>query len=230
MISLQNTDAIIAVTLSFFTFVFSITLSGTMQAYVARLMGDDTASNLGFADFNPFIHIGFLDLLYFILVDVMLGNLIPINMLEVKRTRRPLRLTMIFGARTITHLTLAIVSGFLMLVINASIIPASLPIDPTQLLVNMRTQLPAHLYILSSLCASMTFANIFLSVFALLRDTIYGVLLCKYEKDPSFVSYINPIMIFGFLLLWIFFARQILMFIGGFVSMAVSMCGSLCGM
>ena len=229
MISLQNTDAIIAVTLSFFAFALSITFSGTIQSYVARLMGDDTATKMGYADFNPFMHIGFFDLIYFILIDVMLGNLIPVNILEIKRTKRPLRLFLVFGSRTMTHLVLAIVAGFFMIFINASTVAATATIDPLQLVSNLRANLPPHLYVLSLLCAAMTFTNIFLAAFALLRDTIYGVLLCKFEKDPSFVSYINPIMIFGFLLIWIFFARQIMGLLGALVSVAVTICGSACG-
>lgn len=232
MISLQNTDAIIAVSLSFFAFVFSITLSGTIQAYMARLMGDDTASRMGFADFNPFIHIGFFDLIYFILIDVMLGNLIPVNILEIKQNKRPLRLFLVFGSRTITHILLAIGTGFSMILINATAktVTTTTSLDPLQMVSSMREQLPPVLYVMSLLCAAMTFTNIFLGAFSLLRDTIYGVLLCKFEKDPSFVAYINPIMIFGFLLIWIFFARQIMVLLGGIVAIGVTLCGSMCGL
>lgn len=230
MISLQNTDAIIAVSLSFFAFALSITLSGTIQAYMARLMGDDTASRMGFADFNPFIHIGFFDLIYFILIDVMLGNLIPVNILEIKQSRRPLRLFLVFGSRTITHILLAIGTGFSMILINATAKTApTASLDPLLMVARMREQLPPALYVISLLCAAMTFTNIFLGAFSLLRDTIYGVLLCKFEKDPSFVAYINPIMIFGFLLIWIFFARQIMVLLGGIVAAGVTLCGSMCG-
>lgn len=231
MISLQNTDVIIAVSLSFFAFALSITVSGTIQALIAKLMGDDTASRLGFADLNPLMHIGLFDLIYFILIDVMLGNLIPINIHEIKQSKRPLRLFLVFGARTITHLTLAIISCFAMIIINASAQSSRVTtLDPIQLVANLREHLTPALYIISLLCAAMTVANIFLGAFTFLRDSVYGVLLCKFEKDPSFAEYINPIMIFGFLLIWIFFARQIMLLLGTIVSTAVTFCGSLCGL
>lgn len=231
MISLQNTDSIIAVSLAFFAFTLSITVSGTVQAYVAKLMGDDTASQMGFADLNPFMHIGFFDLIYFILIDVMLGNLIPINILEIKQTKRPLRLFLVFGSRAITHIVIAIISGFSMILINATTrVTTATTLDPVQMVANLREQLPPALYVISLLCAAMTFSNIFLGAFALLRDSIYGVLLFKFEKDPSFIAYINPIMIFGFLLIWIFFARQIMILLGSVVAAGVTLCGAACGL
>ncbi|MCL5436309.1 MAG: hypothetical protein M1549_00325 [Candidatus Dependentiae bacterium] len=229
MISLQNTDAIIAVSLSFFAFALSITASGTLQAYIARLMGDETATNLGYADFNPFTHLGLFDLIYFVLINVMLGNLVPIDITEIRQNRRPLRLFLLFGSRTMVHLLLAIITGLLMIAITTSWAAMGTTADPVQLVANLRMGLPPYLYIVSLLCASMTFANIFLASFALVRDTVYGVLLCKFEKDPSFAVYINPILIFGFLLLWILFSRQILALLGAIVSFAITLCGSACG-
>src|SRR3989339_2026109 len=110
MISLQNVDAVIRTSLMFFAYLFSITLAGTVQSLVTRWMGDDTADKAGFSEFNPFIHIGIFDLIFFILTEFMIGTPIPIEIRSIRSSWRPLRIFLAFGSRCLVYLSLAVSS------------------------------------------------------------------------------------------------------------------------
>lgn len=221
MISLQNNAAIISTTLSFFAFVFSITAAGTFQAYVARWMGDNTASRLGFADFNPLLHLGFLDLIFFALLDLMIGNPIPVNIEHVRSRRRNLRLGFIFESRALAHLICAIISQFFLVLIISS--------HGAMGVANIRAALPSHFYILSIFFGIMTTTNSILAAFTAIRDTMYWVVLYQLEKDSSFASYVNPLLFFGVIIFWIFLAQPIISTVLRVVFLVGSLGAAACG-
>lgn len=218
MISLANTNAIIQTVLQLFAFVFSITLAGTLQAQISRFMGDDTAVKMGFGDFNPFVHIQFIDVVFFALIEIMLGRPIPIDGRTIPQRNRVGRFVAIFGARVVTHVVLAVISLFAFAFLStwgANNAPnMNQIIQNPQILLGLASSAKdtshAFIYLLSIFSIIMFGINALLGGFCLIRDSVYGYVAYKHSQDARFIEYANPIMVFGVLLLLILFGNVIL--------------------
>ncbi len=229
MISLQNVDSIIRTSLMFFAYIFSITLAGSLQSLVTRWMGDDTADKAGFSEFNPFIHIGLFDLIFFILTEFMIGTPIPIELRSLKTSWRPLRIFLAFGSRCMVYVSLAVLS----LVAMGLLCRFGIPVGDMESIVNsisrLRTESSSHVYVLSIFFVLMTFVNTVLAAFSAIRDSVYCFVLYKFEKDASFIEYANPIMVFGVLLLLIFFGQSIINLFAHLVDLIAASITKICG-
>ncbi|HAU30187.1 TPA: hypothetical protein DCW54_00925 [Candidatus Dependentiae bacterium] len=218
MISLTDTQAIIHTILQLFAFVFSITLAGTLQAQVSKFMGDDTAVQMGFGDFNPFIHIQFIDIVFFALLEIMLGRPIPVDGKAIPHRKKIGRFIAIFSTRVITHVVLAVISLFAFVFFStwgATNAPGvSQVLQDPRILIGLATtsQSGSHafIYLLGIFSIIMFGINALLGGFCLIRDTVYGYVSYKYAQDARFIEYANPIMVFGVLLLLIMFGGAIL--------------------
>jgi hypothetical protein len=210
MMSFQNTEYLISVVLLFFAYVFSITLSGTVQAYVAEKMDDELAADLGYTEFNPFLFINLFDIIWFVAFKIMIGRPVPIELTHgIDRTRSwwRLRIFALFASRPLCNLAIAAVASLIGLVICKpiflSVITAT---DPMALKTSM-SSLP-HLMCL--FCLSLVWANIFLATFECCRQAIHCFVLYKMEKDFMFIEHADYIMALGPLLLWLFFHKTII--------------------
>ncbi|MBN2266930.1 MAG: hypothetical protein JW725_01130 [Candidatus Babeliaceae bacterium] len=201
---------IIHFVLLFFAYIFSITLTGSIQARINRCMGDGTAEDVGFAEFNPFIHVGFLDVIFFVLLKIMFGTPLPVNPSNIRGPYRPLKLGIVFLGRTLIYLFLALFSATgLILLVKSCVMVGAAPKNPFALIDIAQQGATPLVYVLSLFFGLMVVSTTFLSAFCGIRDLVYGFVVVRFEKDARFVEYANPIMIFGVLLLLVFFADPI---------------------
>lgn len=212
MMSVQSIDWIISKSLFFFAFVFSITFTGMVQALIARWMGDETPERHGFTEFNPFVHLSFLDIVFFFIpfIELMIGNPIPIDTRSIKIDKKPLRLAVVFCSRFITYLTLAIVALLVnALLCSGTVAAATAGHAPLGKIMVNRESLSSITYVLCLFCTVMALINTFLAAFSAIREGAYGIVLYRFEKDPRLMEYANLVLVFGVLFLLIFFWQPI---------------------
>jgi len=204
-------ETVISLTLLFFAYVFSITSTGVLQAYVARLMGDSTADDVGLSEFNPFLHINPLSLIFFLLINFMAGQSIPIDVRNIKRSWYPLRLFWAFGSRSIFYLLFSVISWVASLAICGPITHMGEVIFPvsTQMLAEHYTQTSSTTMLICLFLGLMTFANVLLAVFSAIQEAVYCFVMVKFDKDVAFISYAEPILIFAPLVVIYFFGNAI---------------------
>ena len=228
MFSIQSADAIIILVLSFFAFVFSITLSGTLQAILARRFGDSTAGELGFADFNPFAYIGLFDFIWFLLFNIMIGRPVPIRFFDgVNQSLGyfKTRIFLISIIRPLCNILLAIGASLLHFLFCKSLFYALLQGDAAA----TQVQLSSVNYLLCLFCVQLVRNNIFLATFESCRQAINFFVMYKLEKDFRFIEYADYLIVLGPLLLWIFFGPVILQSFIYIINSVVFGIASACG-
>jgi hypothetical protein len=57
MVNIKSAEFLVGIITFFIVYLVSITLANFFQAWLARLMGDDTAEQFGFLTLNPLVHI-----------------------------------------------------------------------------------------------------------------------------------------------------------------------------
>jgi hypothetical protein len=198
MISLTDSNLIILAVLELFAFIFSITLAGTIQAQISRWRGDETAVELGFGDFNPFVHIQFIDIIFFALLRLMLGRPIPINGNNFSNKNKIRSFVIVFASRPIIHILVSVIAVFM----RAFLINISGG--------SMIEQRNSFFFLLSNFSQYLSLINALLAGFCIIRESVYGFVSYKYSQDARFIEYANPIMIFGVLFLLIIFGGLIM--------------------
>jgi hypothetical protein len=228
---LPTSETFISLTLLFFAYVFSITAAGVFQAYVTRSMGDSTADDVGLSEFNPFLHINPLSLIFFLLINFMAGQSIPIDVGNLKGRWYPLRLFWAFGSRSVFYLLLSVVSWVLSLVICGPITHMGEVMFPIsiQMLAAQYAQGPRILMLFCLFLGFMTLANVLLAVFSAIQEAIYCFVMVKFHKDVNFIAYAEPILIFAPLVVIFLFGNVIFGFFLYGVGSAVLKIAALLG-
>jgi hypothetical protein len=231
MISLHTTEAIITTVLLFFAYIFSITLSGNIQAYVAKWMGDDTADKLGFTEFNPFIFIDTLSIVWFIVFQLMMGQPIPIRLSAIKRSWWPVRVFLTFGSPTICNFILAVASsvGVLLLCGPMGQIATVNMSSSLQILSMVQPNASTIKLVLCMFLGVMAFANILLATLSAVRQTIFFIVMYQLEKDFRFIEHANILIACGPLLVVFFFGNMIFSSFLYIIGCTVMGIGKVCG-
>lgn len=204
MMSIAHTQSLISLILLFFAYVFSITLSGTIQAYVARWNGDETADDFGFTEFNPFLFLNPLDIIWFLAFKIMIGRPVPLRLTSgINRTQSwwRTRTFFLFASRPLCNLLIAIVASVVSIFLCKSIV-LDIASGAAQKSVTL-----SHLLCL--FCGSLVWANIFLATFESCRQSMHFFVLSKLERDYSFIEYADYLLVLGPLLIWLFFSQTI---------------------
>lgn len=203
MFSLQNANSIIILVLSFFAFIFSITLSGTLQTMLARRFGDNTAEELGFAEFNPFVYIGLFDFIWFLFFDIMIGRPVPLKFFY----GIDLKTFLLCAIRPLCNIVLAIIAALIHFLFCKALFSTFMQGGGTEA---TQVQISSINYLLCLFCVQMVRNNVFLATFESCRQAINFFVMYKLEKDFRFIEYADYLMVLGPLLLWIFFSPVIL--------------------
>jgi len=228
MISFQTTEWLISLVLLFFAYVFSITLSGTVQAYVAEKLDDELAADLGYTEFNPFLFFNFFDIIWFLAFKIMIGNPVPLELTHgIDRTRRwwQLRIFALFASRPVCNLMIATVAACVGLILCKPLFMGMATGDATTIKMGMSS----FTFLLCMFCRALVMANIFLATFEFFRQVIHFFVLYKLEKDFMFIEHTDFILVLGPLLLWLFFHQTIINFFAYVVDCLVFGISKACG-
>lgn len=205
MMSFASTESLISLTLLLFAYIFSITFSGTVQAYVARWYGDDTADDLGFTEFNPFLFINVFDFIWFLAFKIMIGRPVPFRLtagLNRAHTWWRLRTFFLFASRPLCNLFITIIASIISILVCKSVFIDLFATASAHQSVSMT-------HLLCLFCGSLVWANIFLATFESCRQVIHFFVLHKLEKDYRFIEYADYLLVLGPIMLWLFFSRTI---------------------
>lgn len=197
MISIAYTQAITALVLLFFAYVFSITISGNIQAYLAKKCGDSTAADNGFTEFNPFLFINWFDIVWFLIFQIMIGRPVPIELRHgMDRRHRwwKSRVFLIFSSRTLCNIFIAVLAS----------------LAQVALFILSGSSQATIIVLLFQFCSALIRANLFLATFECCRQAIHFFILYKLEKDYRFIEHADYILVLGPLFLWLFFGRTII--------------------
>lgn len=216
MIAFETVQEITANVLLFFAYIFSITISGNIQAFCAKKCGDSTAADHGFTEFNPFLFINFFDIMWFLIFRIMIGRPVPLELRHgIDRRHRwwRIRVFLIFASRTICNIIIAIFSTItqaVLLSINSSFDGSIISL-------------------LAAFCLALSMANIFLATFECCRQIIHFFILYKLEKDYRFIEYADYILVLGPLIIWLLFGQTIITTFSYGINCAVLGIAKACG-
>lgn len=229
MFSPQTIEFWISLTITFFAYLFSITLSGNCQAYVASKCGDSTAEANGFTEFNPFLFINFFDIIWFALFHIMIGRSIPIDLTDgIKRHYNwwRTRVFLLFASRSLCNLLIAIIASIASVFICKSV---AFQFDAVASAEALKANLSSFSYLMCQFFNTLIIVNIFLATFECCRQIIHFFILYKLEKDFSFIEYTDYLIVFGPLLVWMFFGKQIFYAFVYFINCVVLGISYVCG-
>jgi hypothetical protein len=218
---------LLVTTLTFsIAYITIVTLSGSFRAWVAGLMGDQTAEYEGFLTLNPMMHISFIGYMFLVLQSFGWGKHVPINPLNIYGKFRPLKLATAFFSNTVLHIIFAITGLFILI---AWFDPMMITI--VQLIILKKNI--SHLYIAqyyplySSLSVSLAFilaAWVALNTgLAVLEFLLNVCLLGMHLIMGSSINYMEYSFYFMFLaplLLMIFFYGPLLVMVTYFITYA----------
>ncbi len=111
MLSIIHVEKIFTSIILTGAYLFSVTLSGWIEAWVAKKMGDDTAERSGLLSLNPLAHLdpfGFLILLYN--RQFGWGKDIPVNPYNLGHSYRFLKILFVYLSEIIMYITIAFTS------------------------------------------------------------------------------------------------------------------------
>lgn len=225
MMSFAGTESIVSFTLLLCAFIFSITLSGTVQAYVARWCDDYVADQLGYTEFNPFLFINLLDFVWFFAFEIMIGRPVPLHLgggINRYQSWWRLRTFLLFASRPLCNILITIVALLLGTVLCKSIFMDLLAGSA----VHQNFTVP---HLLCLFCGSLIRANIFLATFESCRQIMHFFVLYKMEKDYNFIEYADYILALGPIMVWLFFHKTIARTLVYVVDCVVLGISKLCG-
>ena len=111
MLSIIHVENIFTFIILTGAYLFSVTLSGWIEAWIAKKMGDDTAERSGLLSLNPLAHLdpfGFLILLYN--TKFGWGKDIPVNPYNLGHSYRFLKLLIVYLSEVVMYITIAFTS------------------------------------------------------------------------------------------------------------------------
>lgn len=112
MIGLKTVELLINILTISIAYVASTTLAGFMQAWIAKVCGDDTPEQAGFLTLNPVMHVDPIGALCLFLLGLGWGRFVPLDLTNIQGR---FRLFLIFLSKPVTYALFAMFALFLLL-------------------------------------------------------------------------------------------------------------------
>lgn len=94
---------------------FLITMiSGFVQAWIAKKLGDTTAEHAGFLSFNPAVYIDWVGFLLFLITGFGWGTIVPINPLRFSGRYKRFEFLFAYASRSMVNFALGIITLFVL--------------------------------------------------------------------------------------------------------------------
>lgn len=215
MLSLHSTQSLVTTIALIIAYVISVTISGSLQALIAAAMGDNTARDEGFASGNPIPHIDFVGLILVVITGFGWSSPLPIDPSHIRHTFRFLRLALVYGAKTLVSIIIALISLVTLIVIyGGHSIQAALIMffTDTTVLQNL-TKLYPHYSSLGIVFAiilmAFIFINSFLATWEAINNSFQYALVVGFENNYAYMQYAHYLQILGPVLVLILFGDKI---------------------
>jgi len=215
MLNLQYTQSIITTIALLIAYVISATISGPIQAFVAKMMGDSTAEDEGFLSLNPLQHVDLVGIVLVVITGFGWSTIVPIDPSQIKHSWRTLRLLITYGAKTAVSLVLMGLSLLSLIIIYGSHSLKTALImffSDTTVLQDLAKLYPHHSS-LSIACViilmAFVFINSFLATWSAINNSFQFALVMGFEKDYAYMAYAHYLQILGPVIILILFGGYI---------------------
>lgn len=222
MLNIKSAEFIVWFITFFTAYLITITVSGYFRAWINHKLGDETAAQEGYLSLNPLVHIDPVGLLTLLLFSVGWGQQIPVNPHMLGGRYRNLKITGAYLSGVLIHLTQAIVSlAILLVMFDQKMVRLAEYV--------IRTRIMSHIMVTqiypsaSSLAVSVAFIlialiylNLILSVLSFIMNGSTMALLLFAERKPH-STLANPYTIIGLPILLLLFFYEPLQELGLFI-------------
>lgn len=162
---------------SLLAYGLSVTISGALKAWTAKKCGDRTADYAGYLTLDPLVHIDFMGLLVAMLTGFGWGSEVPVDVHNIGRPLRDLKILLVFYLQTIVHVLLTSVAILLLAGLEISQL---MYIGPTTLGSVVKTMLQVFMAV-----------NIFLAMLRFIQASIDLICMHLIEENPAAIVYIR---------------------------------------
>lgn len=120
IVNLKQLQALIYIITFIIDYCILVTCAGIFQAWIAYILGDDTAKRRGFLSINPLAHIDFIGMLALYLVSYGWGRMVPIKKSKFSPRLRQIKFLLATFAEPFAYFLIAIASISILVLINGS--------------------------------------------------------------------------------------------------------------
>lgn len=183
-----NSSFLISTIILVLTYVFSITLAGAFQVWVADKAGDSTAKKLGYLSLNPLDFVSLFGLFMLVVMRLGWSKFIPINVENIDSPHKNLKILGVYLAPTFVHFILSITSIAILIYCYSfrgiGISLYNLPPDYSGLQIAALLLLQGFIYF-----------NIFMGFLEGIIGIVRTILAIGSQKGYAYVEYSEPILI-----------------------------------
>lgn len=201
MITLHTAEMLIGIISFFIAYLVVITVSNVFRTWVAYEMGDDTGMRLGYASWNPMVHIDPVGLFFLFSFYFGWGRMVPINPLLITEPYRALKLGAAYLSDTFMHFVLSIVGIIALLAIfDVNIIWVMrhmvLTYDVSHLpIANMYPDVSSLIISIGFIVFAFVYLNVVLGVLYFIINFSNYVLFVLADRSPKIAQYAQYITI-----------------------------------
>lgn len=192
-------------------YIITETSCGFIRAWVAKVMGDDSAERNGFLSLNPLVHIDIIGVLFLIICNFGWGRYIPINPYSIHGPFQRLKISLAYFSDTIARIVLAIIAlvilvssfGFKLLeIVKGMIFNRYVALS---ILAKYYPETSSFVLTLAIILAAIIYLCILLAVLNFIVNTVRLVILFYFQESlgTGYLEFFIPI------LLIIFFAEPL---------------------
>jgi hypothetical protein len=218
MINLYLAEMIIGFITFFIAYVISTTLAGAFRAWVAKMVGDETAEDAGLLTLNPIVHIDPVGLFMLVFFNLGWGRYAPINPFNIHAPQRLLKIIVAYFSDVVIYFFIALTSLILLLIFFDVHI-----LKLIQYMVLSRDL--SHLYIvqlypdygslkisIAFILVALVYLNVILAVLNMLINFCSITMLLFTEKAAEYSQYQHYVVFFLPILLIFFFSGPLRIF------------------
>src|SRR5699024_2512755 len=92
------------------SYYFAININGIIQCFVAKKLGDNTATVYGYNKFNPSLYLNFVNTMFLFMFGLPIPVLVPVNIFNLKYSYRYLSLLLLYYAPFVISIILAVMA------------------------------------------------------------------------------------------------------------------------
>lgn len=202
-----------------FTYLFSTTVTGAGQAYVARWAGDRTPEDAGFLSWRPEVYFDFVGFICALLFGFGWGTLLPFRPIAVSQPYKSFKVLCVYLAQPFIALSLSIIAltttiiligpKVITFAIQYSLFTGYFNTVPAHHIAQAAQGMPLPCIVVGIILITMMAFNIFVALISLLRNICYYALYLGAEHGYDYMRYAEALFFFGPLALFILFASEL---------------------
>ncbi len=207
IMNLRNIEFLMSILTMLVAYIITETSCGFLRAWVAKMMGDDSAERNGFLSLNPLVHIDFIGVIFLVLYNFGWGRYIPINPYSIHGPFQYLKITLAYFSDTIARIILAIVA--LVILVSSFGIKLLEVVKPMifhqhialPILAKYYPETSSFILTIAIILAAIIYLCVLLAVLNLIVNTVRLVILFYFQESlgSGYLEFFIPILLIIFL-------------------------------